>query len=376
MQSFKHASKANGWIVNTNILTEEMAFLTESAFPLLSHVRTPIGILDDNLQVTDCNLSFASLCGEEEIETCKGKYLERILKIRNVSLFGEFKNSKLEKQILFQDRIENSSGKEMDCKGVLTRINFGTSEILLLEILEILNEQSYQKKEKELSAVVSKMYHDLQEPIRNLTSFLKLLVQRSSTELSPKGQEFLQISLAGADRLWNRINSLLSFLRIEKEKRLFLKISLKKTIEESLIDLKDDPEASELDVEWKGEFPEIVGNEPLLRELFLNLFQNAIRFRKPNERGRVIVSYQDSPGAHRIRIQDDGIGVELKENNYFIELFHRYPNAEGLEGVGAGLFFCKKIAELHGGSLEIETSLNSGFSVTISLPREFKLEFI
>nr|WP_232371580.1 ATP-binding protein [Leptospira ainazelensis] len=212
------------------------------------------------------------------------------------------------------------------------------------------------------------MYHDLQEPIRNLTSFLKLLEKRSAKELSPKGQEFLRFSLASADRLWNRINALLSFIRIEKEQRLFHKISLKQTIQDGLNDLKEDLETSALRVEWEGEFPEINGNGPLLRELFFNLFQNSIRFRKPNIPGRVLVSYQNLSGVHKIRIQDEGVGVDLKENNYFIELFHRYPNADEIEGAGTGLFFCKKIAELHGGRLEIETSANVGFSVTISLP--------
>nr|WP_232380707.1 ATP-binding protein [Leptospira ainlahdjerensis] len=215
------------------------------------------------------------------------------------------------------------------------------------------------------------MYHDLQEPIRNLTSFLKLLEKQSSNELSPKAQEFLQICLAGANRLWSRIHALISFLRIEKEQRFFSKISLRKTIEAALQDLSEDLETYGFTVEWKGDFPEIEGNSPLLQELFFNLFQNSIRFRKQNEPGRISISYWNDSGVPKIRIEDRGIGVDLKESNYFIELFHRYPNAEEMEGSGSGLFFCKKIAELHGGHLEIETSHNAGFLVTISFPKMF-----
>ncbi|TGK25181.1 histidine kinase [Leptospira stimsonii] len=362
-------ARANGWIVNTIILTEGNAFLTESVFSILSQLRTPLGILDKNFQVMFCNDSFTTLCGESERELCKGKSLDQIIKIRNRSQIEEFRNLNIGNSIEFQGRTRTDFGKETEFKAVLNRVRIDSSECFLLEILEYFEEGFFRNKEKELSAVISKVYHDLQEPIRNLTSFLKLLSKRSSEELSQDGKEFLQISLAGADRLWNRINSLLSFVRIEKEGKRFRKISLRETLEASLLDLEKDIEASDLTLEWIGEFPEIQGSAPLLQELFFNLFQNSIHFRKPNKPGRILISYQEFPKVHRIRVQDDGIGVELNGEPYRIELFHRYPNAQSVKGMGCGLFFSKKIAELHGGSLEVESS-PSGFSVTIDLPIE------
>ncbi|PJZ54848.1 hypothetical protein CH380_03825 [Leptospira adleri] len=368
--------EANGWIVNTIILTEGIAFLTEPVFSILSQIHAPIGILDNSLQIIDCNDSFASLCGEAEKENCKGKSPDQVFEIQNESLLEEFRNSKLGKPILFSERVRNRLGEKKEYKAALTRIRIDSSEVLLLEILEFLQEDSSSKKEKELSAVVSRIYHDLQEPIRNLTSFLKLLEKRSSSELSPNGKEFLGISLGAADRLWNRINSLLSFVRIEKERNFFRRISLKRTIEESIFDLKKEIETSDLKVEWKGDFPEIPGNESLLREVFFNLIQNSIQFRKQNQPARVSISCESAPEVHRIQISDEGIGVDLKGNPYFIELFHRYPNAQNPEGVGSGLFFCKRIVELHGGSLEVETAPNVGFSVTILLPSNIKNELL
>ncbi|WP_165781687.1 sensor histidine kinase [Leptospira adleri] len=362
--------------MNTIILTEGIAFLTEPVFSILSQIHAPIGILDNSLQIIDCNDSFASLCGEAEKENCKGKSPDQVFEIQNESLLEEFRNSKLGKPILFSERVRNRLGEKKEYKAALTRIRIDSSEVLLLEILEFLQEDSSSKKEKELSAVVSRIYHDLQEPIRNLTSFLKLLEKRSSSELSPNGKEFLGISLGAADRLWNRINSLLSFVRIEKERNFFRRISLKRTIEESIFDLKKEIETSDLKVEWKGDFPEIPGNESLLREVFFNLIQNSIQFRKQNQPARVSISCESAPEVHRIQISDEGIGVDLKGNPYFIELFHRYPNAQNPEGVGSGLFFCKRIVELHGGSLEVETAPNVGFSVTILLPSNIKNELL
>lgn len=77
----------------------------------------------------------------------------------------------------------------------------------------------------EIAAVVSRMYHDLQEPIRNQNTFLNLLYEKYSNSLNEKGKEFLRFSIQSSQRLWERINGLLLFLKIEKEK-IYLKLFL------------------------------------------------------------------------------------------------------------------------------------------------------
>ncbi|EMJ93341.1 sensor histidine kinase [Leptospira alstonii] len=345
--------------------------MTESEFQLLSHLRTPIGVLDKDLRIIICNSSFVELCSCSHWEELKNRELSEILPFQNSSLLREFKNCTLKKTILFRERFLNALREEVDLKGSLTRQNSGEKEFLFLEISDSSSDLNLKTKEKEIAAVISKIHHELQEPIRNQTKFLKLLSDKYSNGLNEKGKEFLRISLDGAERLWDRINGLLLFLRIEKERNVFKILSLKEILEESLISLEEKLVKAGITVRVEGEFPKIMGNPFLLKELFSNLVTNSIQFRNTNVACKLFVSYFEESNFHLILVKDNGIGVDHSEKNYFIDLFKKYHLSSG---PGTGLFFCKRIAELHGGSLEIETDRTSGFGVIVRFPRKFKLE--
>ncbi|EMO61818.1 GHKL domain protein [Leptospira borgpetersenii serovar Pomona str. 200901868] len=346
-----------------------------SEFQILSHLQAPVGILDDDLRIIICNSSFVKLCSCFHRGEFKNQELGQILAFQNSSLLEKFKNCKLEETIFFRERFLNSLRKEIDLKGTLTRQKSGKKELFFLEILDSSSDFNLKTKEKEIAAIVSKVYHDLEEPIRNQTTFLRLLSDKYSNGLNEKGKEFLQISIDSAQRLWSRINGLLSFLRIEKEKNVFQTLSLKEVIEETLTSFEENFLKIGAEVNIEGNFPKIVGNFFLLKELFSNLLSNSIRFRNTNVSCRLFISYSEGARFHIICVRDNGIGVDRVEKNYFIDLFKKYHFSEELlSGPGTGLFFCKRIAELHGGNIEIEIDRTSGFGVIVRFPREFKLE--
>ncbi|MCG6162247.1 histidine kinase, partial [Leptospira bandrabouensis] len=202
--------------------------------------QTPIGVLDEGLRIIKCNSSFANRCSGIFSEVGKSQTLDRVLQFQNPSLLEEFKNSKLEKPIFFREQFLNSSQEELYVRGSLTRVRSGNEEVLFLEISEFTESTKSNRKEKEIAALVSRLYHDLQEPIRNHNAFLKLLSDRFVNELNPKGKEFLRIAREAGERLWNRIQSLLSFLRIEKEKNVFRTLSLEEVWRASIDPVKDD----------------------------------------------------------------------------------------------------------------------------------------
>ncbi|PJZ31493.1 sensor histidine kinase [Leptospira kmetyi] len=348
--------------------------MTESDFQILSHLKTPIGVLDNDLRIIICNSSFANRCSCSNPEDLKSQDLSQVLPFQNVSLWEEFKNSKLEKTIYFKEHFKNRFAEEVDLKGALTRQRSGEDEVLFLEIWDSSSEETSKIQEKEIATIVSRMYHDLQEPIRNHTTFLKFVSEKYSDALDGKGKEFLQLSLDGAGRLWNRINGLLLFLRIEKERNVFKTLSLREVLEESIFPFRESLDDAGMKIGFAGEFPELVGNLPLLKELFGNLISNSIQFKNEDGNRVLSFSYERESDRHVVRVRDNGIGIDRMEKSYFIDLFKKYHIAEEFSGPGTGLFFCKRIAELHGGGLEIRTDIGSGFEAIVRFPLEFKLE--
>ncbi|EQA61242.1 sensor histidine kinase [Leptospira alexanderi] len=348
--------------------------MIESEFQILSHLQAPVGVLDSDLRIIICNSSFVKLCSCLHSGELKNQKLGQILAFQNSSLLEKFKNCKLEETIFFRERFLNSFRKEIDLKGALTRQKLGKKELFFLEVLDSSSDFNLKTKEKEIAAIVSKVYHDLQEPIRNQTTFLRLLSDKYSNGLNEKGKEFLRISIDSAQRLWSRISGLLSFLRIEKEKNAFKTLSLKEVIEETLTSFEENFLKIGAQVNVEGNFPKIVGNFFLLKELFSNLLSNSIQFRNTNVVCKLFISYSEEAQFHIVRVRDNGIGTDRVEKNYFIDLFKKYHLSEELSGPGTGLFFCKRIAELHGGNIEIETDRTSGFGVIVRFLREFKLE--
>ncbi|XDD48932.1 ATP-binding protein [Leptospira sp. WS92.C1] len=349
--------------------------ISEYDFQIGTLLQTPIVILNRDERIDFCNLAFAKLVGSTPI-LLKSQDFREFFRFQNLTLSEECKNSKLQKSIFFKDRIQLFDGQEVLLGGSIAYFSENSGDYFLLEILEKTEDSIFQEKETEIATVISRIYHDLQEPIRNLSSFLKILSDKYSKELNPKGQDFLRICVQAANRLWERINGLLLLPRIEKEKNILKLLSLKKIIDESLLDIKEDLEKTGTQVFVEGEFPELIGNPVLLREVFLNLLNNSIQFRKKDQNSQIKIIYSNRSRFHEIQVQDNGIGVDLAEKKYFIGLFKKYHDIEEFNGPGTGLFFCKKIVELHGGFLEVKTQKAMGFSVTISFPREFKLKHL
>ncbi|UOG33159.1 ATP-binding protein [Leptospira noguchii] len=337
---------------------------------ILSHLRAPVAILDHDLRIISCNFSFVKVCFSSGTQKLINQRLDQILSFQNSSLLERFKNCEFNRAIFFEEQLLNSLKEKVDFQGSVTKQKSEESEFLFLEISDL----KIKTKEMEIAAIVSRMYHDLQEPIRNQNTFLNLLYEKYSNSLNEKGKEFLWFSIQSSKRLWERINALLLFLKIEKERNVFKTVSLQKILEESITLLHENLIKTDLHVEVKGEFPDILGNGSLLKELFLNLITNSIRFRNKNTACKVCIAYDSKPRFHLIQVIDNGIGVNQLEENYFIDLFKTFHSSEELSGSGTGLFFCKRIAELHGGNLEIQTDRTSGFGVIIRFPREFILE--
>jgi hypothetical protein len=216
--------------------------------------------------------------------------------------------------------------------------------------------------------------HDLQEPLRKLFFYSDLMKQKYSAVIDETGISTLNSMVAAAGRMKELIHDLLSYSQLQQQKLVVESVDLNELIRELLRDLdltiKEKNATIEVD-----ELPAIQGNPLRLRQLFLNLLSNALKYSKPGVPPHVHVSTNTLQGKIAIRVKDNGIGFEEQYKEKIFGLFERLHSRDQFPGTGIGLSICKKIAELHHGTISAVSQPGefSEFEVVLPLARETKL---
>ncbi len=223
-----------------------------------------------------------------------------------------------------------------------------------------------EQKNKELEQFAYVASHDMQEPLRTTSSFVELLQQQYHGKLDEKADKYLSFIAQSSDRMKVLIKDLLDYSRIGR-KREFAKVDCNAILHEVLDDLG--VAINESDAEIKSEvLPVLNGYSTELKQLFQNLVINAIKFRKKNVSPQINVSVKRNGSYWQFAVKDNGIGIEEKHNQRIFEIFQRLHTRNEYEGSGIGLAHCKKIVQLHGGKIWVESSPGAGttFHFTLS----------
>lgn len=215
-----------------------------------------------------------------------------------------------------------------------------------------------ERKNKELEQFAYVASHDLQEPLRTTSGFAELLQRRYKGKLDEKADTYLSYILTSADRMKILIKDLLDYSRIgrKKEKELIdcntllnnLKIDLHEAIRESNARIISDT------------LPVIYGYPTEIKQLFQNLLLNAMKFRKKDTAAEIHLSVVKTNDQWQFSFKDNGIGIEEQYWDRIFIIFQRLHTRTQYEGSGIGLAHCKKIAELHGGKIWVESQYGNG----------------
>lgn len=199
--------------------------------------------------------------------------------------------------------------------------------------------------------------HDLQEPLRTITSYLQLLQSRYKDKLDNDANDFIAFAVDGSKRMRTLIKSILEYSRINRVKP-FEPVDCNKLLNDVLQDISSVVKETNTTVSYK-ELPIIKADEVLLSELFQNLIGNAIKFvnGKPPA---IKISVEKMEDHYLFSVADNGIGFEQKYAGKIFEIFQRLHSIDKYPGTGMGLAICKKIVERHGGKIWVESELGKG----------------
>ncbi|WP_018617064.1 PAS domain S-box protein [Segetibacter koreensis] len=244
-------------------------------------------------------------------------------------------------------------------------------------MLQQLN-QNLEKRARELSESNAELErfayvtsHDLQEPLRMVTSFLQLLEKRYKDKLDQKAHEYIAYAVDGAERMKRLILDLLEYSRVNSSVIEKEDVDVNEIIDDLRITYKN------LLLETDGtinseELPLIKGNKTQILQLFQNLIGNAFKYK--SEKPPIIdITYKEDINYYKFAITDNGIGIDPKFFQKIFIIFQRLHKREQYSGTGIGLAICKKIVEKHGGKIWVTSAPEHGSTFYFTLPKP-KLE--
>jgi signal transduction histidine kinase len=209
--------------------------------------------------------------------------------------------------------------------------------------------------------------HDLQEPLRKVTSFCQLLEQRYGGQLDDRAVQYIDFAVDGAKRMQVLINDLLAFSRIGRTTDHFEPVRLQVCVELAERNLAVAIEDTGARITVTGDLPTVNGDRTLLGDLLQNLLSNAIKFRSDRP-PTVRISASREGDDWVVAVEDRGIGIEPRFADRIFVIFQRLHGRETYSGTGIGLAMGKKIVEFHGGRIWLDVAYGPGTSICFTLP--------
>ncbi|MCM0083177.1 ATP-binding protein [Geomonas sp. Red32] len=209
--------------------------------------------------------------------------------------------------------------------------------------------------------------HDLQEPLRMVSSYTQLLAQRYGDQLDDKAKKFIDYAVDGAVRMQRLINDLLAYSRVSRRTNAIEPVDARAALGEALRNLASAIEESGA-VITSGHLPTVRADGTQLCQLFQNLVGNAVKFRGA-EVPQIGIYAEELETAWRFCVKDNGIGIDPQYEEKVFVIFQRLHTRQEFPGTGIGLAICRRIVERHGGELWLESEPGKGSAFHFTLPK-------
>jgi signal transduction histidine kinase len=226
----------------------------------------------------------------------------------------------------------------------------------------------------ELESFSYSISHDLRAPLRSIAGFAGMLEENFSAKMEPEANRILLVIKTNTEKMGHLIDDLLSFSRIGRQEIKKTRINTFEMVKQVIAECA--PQTNSSGIEWAvGSLPESMGDLNALRQVWINLISNAVKYSRNNSRPHIeIGSYVDPEKDHQVFfVRDNGAGFNEKYKNKLFKVFQRLHRADQFEGTGIGLAIVEKVISKHGGYVWAEAAVDNGACFYFSLPYHLNL---
>ena len=368
----------------------------EYAESIINTISEPLIVLNKDLRVVTVSRSYYEVF-RTQVEETEGYLIYNLGKNQwNIPILRELLENVLHEKISLENfeverEFDNIGKRTMLLNARQINRSFNTEQIILLTIKDITErrkvEKNLEKSHSELadlaaelkrvarvkSEFLANMSHELRTPLNSINGFSEILYDETFGPLNPKQKDYVNYVITSGKHLLLLINQVLDMAKVEsgKMKLNLTRIPLRYILQEIAVLLQDlvDKNKIKMILDIPEDIPDIDADTLKVKEILYNLLSNAIKFTPEN--GEIGLRAKKCGSAIEITVWDTGIGIAAENLEKIFEGFFRVdtPFSRITEGTGLGLPLSKKLIELHGGNLYVESpGLNKGTSIRFTLP--------
>jgi PAS domain S-box-containing protein len=362
---------------------------------VLDTVREPIVLLDADQRVVMHNAAFAELYGVDD-DDARGRPLREIgggawddelilRRLADVLARGRelWDHEQVQRTADGVERTMVINARRMPLPDSATSVALVTASDISVQKasdrqIRELNRQLEGKIEqvsdvnRELEAFSYSVSHDLRAPLRHIAGFGDKLSRHLGDGLDDKGRHYLGVMVSSAQRMSALIDDLLVYSRLGRSALRLQVVDMQSLVAETraMLDANNASESPGHVIDWRiAPLPVVVGDENMLRQVWLNLLGNAVKYSRGSEPARIEVDYhQLADGSHQFEVRDNGAGFDMQYAGKLFGVFQRLHPASEFPGTGIGLASVRRVLTRHGGRIEAHARPGEGATFRFTLP--------
>jgi len=254
-----------------------------------------------------------------------------------------------------------------------TNIQYEGKSAILGNLVDITEEKRFEdqleKVNEELMDFANVISHDLKTPIISIRGFVSRLLRHHADRLDQKGKDCLHYIEASARRIDALASDLRAFLKSGQTNYEFEVASTREIVESVIGDFAETLKTRQIDLVIADDLPSVYCDAEKLSHVFQNLIENAAKYMGDSPNSRIEIDCTDKGNVHQFSVRDNGIGIHPKDHQRIFDKFQRLKNAKDEEGTGLGLAIVRRIVEMHGGKVWVESEPGKGTTFFFTLPK-------
>jgi signal transduction histidine kinase len=229
-----------------------------------------------------------------------------------------------------------------------------------------LRAEQLQQANSELEAFAYSVSHDLRAPLRALHGFSRILLEEHAPQLTDEAQHYLHLVRDNAQYMGQLVDDLLAFSRLSRQPLKLQRVVCTDLVRQVLVELGHEHEGRRVDI-TVGELPVCQADPILLKQVFVNLLANALKFTRQRDVAVITIGCREDGGECIYFVQDNGVGFDMRYVGKLFGVFQRLHSSEEYEGTGVGLAIVQRIIHRHGGRVWAEAAVDQGATFYFTL---------